>query len=383
MTGKIKYGLFLIFILISFSLFSQDDPKITMKGYIKDLRTFIISEDLDNLTVDNLFHNRLNFKWYTSQSFTTVVELRNRIFYGEVVKNTPGFAKRINTDDYFDLSVTWVNQKAFVFETVADRLYLDYVKNNLEIRLGRQRVNWGINTVWNPNDLFNAFNYFDFDYEERPGSDAIRIQYYTGSSSSLEAAGKLADHINKTVIAGLYKFNKWNYDFQVLAGIADGDYTLGTGWAGNIKKSGFKGEATFFYPFVEDVPQKGDISVTLSVDHSFKSSVYLMGSVLYNSSGTQDPNVDLAEFTIKAKTLMPYKYTFFAMVSYPFSPIINGSFATMYSPGVQVLFLNPNITFNVAENWDLDILAQVFFNKSDQVFKVAGQLFYIRLKWSF
>ena len=37
-----------------------------------------------------------------------------------------------------------------------------------------------MNLVWNPNDLFNAFSFVDFDYEERPGSDALRIQKYTG-----------------------------------------------------------------------------------------------------------------------------------------------------------------------------------------------------------
>ena len=34
---------------------------------------------------------------------------------------------------------------------------------------GRQRINWGQTFVWNVNDVFNAYSYFDFDYKERPG----------------------------------------------------------------------------------------------------------------------------------------------------------------------------------------------------------------------
>ena len=60
----------------------------------------------------------------------------------------------------------------------------------------RQRINWGQTLVWNPNDIFNAYSYFDFDYIERPGSDAIRLQYYPDYSSAIEMAVK-ADYENK------------------------------------------------------------------------------------------------------------------------------------------------------------------------------------------
>ena len=53
------------------------------------------------------------------------------------------------------------------------------------LRIGRQRINWGVNLAWNPNDLFNAYSLIDFDYQERPGSDAIRFQYYMGDLSVL------------------------------------------------------------------------------------------------------------------------------------------------------------------------------------------------------
>ena len=107
-----------------------------------------------------------------------------------------------------------------------DRLYLDYVKGNLEVRLGRQRVNWGINTVWNPNDIFNAFTFTDFDYEERPGSDALRVKYYTGFASSIEIAVKAFDRKEDAVGGILWKFNKWNYDFQALVGIMQEDLNI-------------------------------------------------------------------------------------------------------------------------------------------------------------
>jgi len=132
-----------------------------------------------------------------------------------------------------------------------DRLNLNYSYGNWDITLGRQRINWGINTVWNPNDLFNSQNFLDTDYEEKPGSDALRIQYTTGETSSLE----IAFHPDKefkmkqSVLAAIYKFNFRSFDFQILAARYLQDYSMGMGWAGNIKNAGFKGEINYFLIF--------------------------------------------------------------------------------------------------------------------------------------
>ena len=75
---------------------------------------------------------------------------------------------------------------------------------------------------------------------ERPGSDALRIQYYGKGNTSTELA------INENIQAGLYKFNSWDYDFQTLLAKYYNDYVLGFGWAGQIKEAGFKGEFSYF-----------------------------------------------------------------------------------------------------------------------------------------
>ena len=84
-----------------------------------------------------------------------------------------------------------LTEKSFFLNTTIDRLWVDFNYGKLQVRAGRQRINWGQTLIWNPNDIFNAYSFFDFDYIERPGSDAVRVQYYPGSSSSVEAAVKV------------------------------------------------------------------------------------------------------------------------------------------------------------------------------------------------
>lgn len=356
-----------------------DTGKVAFNGYVKDLRTIIIPGN-DPLLTDNLLHNRLNFRWYPHSRWTIALEARNRVFYGQVVQSIPDYATLIQTDDYFDWSVDWVNTSSTVVHSVLDRGYVQYSHKKWEVTVGRQRINWGINTVWNPNDLFNAFSYVDFDYEERPGSDAVRIQHYYGFAGRVELAAKLADSLDGAVIAGLWRFNKGTYDFQVIGGIARGDITAGMGWAGHISLAGFKGELTYFHPY--DGSGRGALSATLALDYAFANGTYLMVSGLYNSAAGNSPS-SLLNYTPSAKNLSPYRYNIFTSVMHPFSPILAGNLAVIYAPENKVLFATPGITFSVATNWDFDVLGQIILHEERSAFGLQTALIFTRLKWSF
>jgi hypothetical protein len=263
-----------------------------------------------------------------------------------------------------------------------DRAYFQYNKDNLEVRFGRQRINWGINTIWNPNDLFNAFTFTDFDYEERPGADALRVQYYTGYAGSIEFAIKAFDNSDEIVAAGLYKFNKGNYDFQILAGWSHKDIVLGGGWAGNIKNAGFKGEFSWFNSTLDSV--QNNLALTLSIDYSFSNSLYLAGGLLYNWRGTSSNAANIFNFELSARNLYPYRWSIFTSLTYPITPLFSGGLAIIYSPvSTQPLFVNPNLTYSLAENLDVNLVGQLVLQDDNGKYGSNIQVFYLRFKWSF
>ncbi len=367
--------------LQSLFIFNEAYPEIDEKGQVNFVDTFL---------VDNLIHNRLNFQWYLSPSFNFKADLRSRIFYGDLVRATPDYGKVVDNanNDYFDLSLVLYDGNSLVVHTMLDRLYFEYSKNDWEIRLGRQRVNWGISTIWNPNDIFNAYDFTDFDYEERPGSDALRIKRFTGFASSIELVVTAFDNWSEARLAAMWKFNKWNYDFQLLAGLVNSDLAIGAGWAGNIKNAGFKGEITYFYPLDGVFPDYENptdgLAMTFGIDYSFSNSLYLNVGYLYNSNGTTDLTAgSLFVFRLSAKNLYPYRHSVLAQLSYPITPLLNGSLIAVYSPvEVHPLFLNPVITFSIVENWDLDFVGQLSFNKEEK-YKSPVQGLFGRIKWSF
>ena len=182
---------------------------------------------------------------------------------------------------------SWVDRRSLLIHSQVDRLFFSAAFKQTELRLGRQRINWGIANVWNPNDLFNAFNFLDYNYEERPGSDAVRVMHNLSNTAVMEAAVSPSKTKKNTVAAALYKWNRWKYDFQVLLGYFKNSLASGGGWAGSIGDAGFKGEITWFHDLEDSVREKDSFSGTLMTDYSFKNSWYGSAGVLYESVVSQ------------------------------------------------------------------------------------------------
>ena len=387
---KIKYTILhlALYLLLCSTVSSQSvkESKWQFQGYVKSLQglfNFNFNGNERQTLSDNFLHHRLNSEWYASDHFTLKSALRTRIFFGEFSRFIPDYGHSLSEGGNDILNLTLINSGTDVLlHSMIDRLYLEYAKENLEIRFGRQRINWGINTIWNPNDLFNAYSFTDFDYEERPGSDALRFRYYIGYAGSIEFAAKAFANSDEIVAAGLYKFNANDYDFQILAGWSFQDVVLGGGWAGNIKNVGFKGEFSWFNSTDENIANT--FAIALSGDYSFKSGFFLVGGLLFNDAATNDANSNLFSFDLSARNLYPYSWSTFIQTAYPLNPLLNIAMAFIYSPVTgHPIFLSPTLTYSLANNLDADLVGQIVLQDGPDGYGSNANVFYLRVKWSY
>lgn len=374
---------------------SGEAPKWDIGGYVKYLTSVYVLHPPAPTPVttlqNNLLHNRINFKWYINDAFTFKADLRSRLFFGEFIKLQPNYGQTIRYNDslrngYSDyLSWVLMDEPGATIHSTLDRLYLQYSKGNWDIRLGRQRINWGINTIWNPNDIFNSFTFTDFDYEERPGADALRIQYFTGVASSIEVAAKVFTRWEDATAGFLWKTNKWDYDFQVLAGLLGQNLVLGGGWAGHIKDAGFKGEFSYFFNYADTTASRHSFTGTISIDYLFKNSGYLTAGFMYNSNGQTNINTNqLFAYQPSAQNLYPYRYSIFLTYMQPIKQIINLGATVVYSPGEShAMFISPTFSYSINETWDLSFVGQLAFNRSGNYYISPTQVFFLRFKLSF
>jgi hypothetical protein len=385
----IKY---ILLLLLIFPLTGNAQlKKYSINGYIKDLYMYYKPENPipgieANHLSSNLIHNRINFAWYPSQNFTFALEARNRIFFGQLIREFPAYKEIVETDrGVVDLSGTVISGNEWFMHSMIDRAWIEYIKGKFQIRAGRQRINWGLNLVWNPNDIFNTFSYFDFDYEERPGTDAVKIQYFTGYTSSAELVYKFGKSSKENAIAGMYRFSKFNYDFQVLGGWDGRDYIVGGGWTGDIKGGGFRGEISWFTPGNKTLDSEEAVIGSVSGDYTLQNGLYIHAAVLFNSTGTTgkaagreffDPNLSVKMLTLS-------RWNLFGQISYPFTPILTGNFSAITNPCDGSSYLGPAITWSLSNNLELMLTGQLFTGKEETEYGELGKALFGRLKWAF
>jgi hypothetical protein len=388
-------GLFLIHFLLLFQGFvlSQDsipgkkERPWSLNGYVKDMQTLIIQRLDERIIAYNLVHNRFDFKWNISNSFTFGLGERNRFYWGDLDALGPQYDEFIAYDGglvNMSWNIFW--GPSYVLNASIDRAWLDYTRKNFQVTIGRQRINWSETYVWNPNDIFNTYSYFDFDYEEKPGSDAVRLQYFTGPSSRAEMAVK-ADKDKKVTAAGLYRFNTAGYDFQGMAGVyRQDDFVAGVGWAGQIAKGGFKGEVTWFQPLNHFFDTAGVFLSSVEYDYTFRNSIFIQFEGFYNSNKSNPTNVLINQFNpslLNSKNPFLNGWSIFGNISYPPTPLITLSLAGIYNPSNQVYFILPSFTISILNNLDLSILAQSYQFYSSSARNQSQTLLFGRVKWAF
>lgn len=179
----------IVLICASNQVWSESDARFSYQGYIRYVGQQMWSTDPTHTSFWQWLHWRTNTRFTFSPSVYGVLEARTRIFQGAYVRendNLPQLLK--NPNDAVNIDPSWQNETGWAAIIRADRLYVDVSKKNTEVRIGRQRINWGMATWWNPNDLFNVYDFLDIDYLERPGTDALRIRQAVGEKAQAEIA---------------------------------------------------------------------------------------------------------------------------------------------------------------------------------------------------
>lgn len=363
-----------------------------LNGYMKYMNTLFIPEGDSLLLTDNLLHNRLNYTWYLSNKLTFKAGMRNRFLWGEFVRTNksfnPFYMDAFEQDPGFlNLSFLWGNESSYIGHTIFDRMNLLYSTEKLEVTVGRQRINWGTSFIWNPNDIFNAYSFFDFDYEERPGTDAALVRYYPNYTSNIDLVYAPGDNLQAGTYSGLYKFNKWGYDLQFIGGYQKRYFVLGGGWAGDIKGAGFRGEFTYFIPENSFTLAKEQFVGGLDIDYTFKNAFYIHAAYLFNSLGINQKSYNYQGFffnrNLSAQNLSPSMHSLFAEVRYPVSPITNIAFYGMTNPTDGSFFVGPSFSYSVSSNFGILLNGQLYLGKPNTAYGGYGSAYYLRFKFSF
>lgn len=412
---KLQNPLFLFLLLIMFSytinghsqqvqfyvIEEEDIPaKTEFNGYISDTQSVISIDSMNgNWLVDNTLHNRLNLKITKGEmgdNWAFSAEVRNRLIYGDSRKYIPGNKKSLSNDNgLFDLSWNLMSGTSFVLNTSIERLSITRNVGKWEFTAGRQRINWGLTFAWNPNDLFNNASLFEFDYDEKPGCDAIRALYYVGPTSSIDAVFEVGSN-GRPTIAGMYKTSFENFDLQAIVGYYQGEYgTMGLGFTGPLGKGSIYGETTAMHSLRSRYKTRDYLKnihmISLGYSYMFPFQLDLRGEFFYTKKPDNSYITSYFTAPTSLKELSPSRYNLMLSATYPITPLLKASFSTIYYTDLSAIYLNPSIDYSVYKNFNLTFFYQFVnpessaINKKNEVYKVRTlySIAYLRLKWNF
>ncbi len=357
-------------------------------GYVKYMGTVNLPDDYDN-SVDHLIHQRFNYEYRFNKQFRFNAGMRNRLLFGDTAE-LPGYGDLIAYDPgYMDLSTNWLDKNGLVGNTQFDRLYFDWSTDNWQARGGRFRINWAMTTLWNPNDIFNSYSIYDFDYEERAGSDALLLKRKLGFASSVELVYNPNQDSDLNSYAGRYLFNQQGWDMQLLAGKAHLDYVLGGGFAGDVKGAGLRGEVTWFEPAQDewdDQPLQSSLVACIESDYSFAGRANWIGRIaaLYISNPQDvDSALKFLNLPLTARTLSFTEFTYYAEIGFDLSALSRLTFSGSYYDDGSY-FVGLNNSYSLADDWQLLAVLQRFAGSSSSLFgQTPSLLAFAQVKWSF
>jgi hypothetical protein len=355
--------LFLCLTGLALPLFAQES-KPELSGYLSDMVSAVVRYPGGEWRGENVLHNRLNVGWQFAEHWRIDAGMRNRYIAGNLGEKTQ------------ELHVAF------------DRLRLTFEKGRWNVQLGRQRINWGQTLVWNPNDLFNTFSFFDFDYPERPGCDALRTTFYHSPTASTELAASL-DTAHRTTVALLHHWNRNNFDYQVMGGLYAGtDLVLGGAWNGDFNGLNFRGECSLFRsPGHPSADSSFTIAASVGVDCLLPHSLMLRAEVLYNNAGNAFSSAGLMELyaaPLSAKRLSVGDWNVFGQASRPLLPRLGASLSALYFVGIQSCYAGFSLDYSVAADLDFSFVAHYFAATAKSgLGSMQIILAFARLKYSF
>jgi len=374
---------FLLQGLIIFPISAQQ--KVSLNGYVNGLYTPVYWMSEGMFLNNGLIHNRLNFKYSPDDKWSFTAEIRNRAVFGNFSALSPDYFSRLTADNgWMNLSWNITQGNSYLLNSSVERLNIAYNDKKWSFVVGRQRINWSQTLMFNPNDIFNGYSFFDFDYPEKAGSDAVRLSYYPSAVSVVEVAAKL-NRWGQPTAAALYRFNAKGWDMQILGGIMNEyDRVVGAGFSGDAGGINIRGEASFFHSTQTDVPLKNTLVASFGADYIFKNSLSLSGTVLYNQqpAGSNGNFLSLYNAPLSPKQLSITDWTACVQASYPITPLLTGGLAVVNFIDMSAFYFGPSIDYSLSNNLTLSAMVQLFTGGSKTAVSNLA-LGYLRLKYNF
>ncbi|MBC2715745.1 MAG: hypothetical protein HF978_10595 [Desulfobacteraceae bacterium] len=281
-----------------------------------------------------------------------------------------------------DLTHTISSDTEYLLYHRIDRLVLSASADWGSVRVGRQALTWGNGFLFNPMDLFNPFSPTDVDRDYKIGDDMITAQVYTGNSGELQMLYMpRRDTENHNIewddssLAAKFHFNISITDIDVMAGKHYEDNVLGIGFTGYLMNAAWRLDTTYTW-LDADSERSGFVSLVANIDYSWvwwNKNLYGWIEYYYNGLGENDYQKALTDPDIMKRLARGEWFTLGhsymnTQLQIEWHPLVNGFITIITNTGDSSGILQPRITVDPAQNFQIMCGGNIYYGKTKTEF---------------
>ncbi len=270
---------------------------------------------------------------------------------------------------YSDLAGTIVDESDGTTSTQLryelDRLFYRRHMNDYTVTAGRQAIDWGSGRFWQPLNVFGSFAPTDLDTDYKPGIDALTVDLYPSSFSSLTAVYAFAPE-NQSIVknsAALHYRRQIGEasELNMLAASISGNSIFGGSFESAWKGLGWRVEGVHYQ--LRESDEKALFWIA-GLDYQFANGTLLSAEYYDNSRGAMNESelLDIYSDELIAVGLQPQlsRQLMGLGLAHDITPLLDGSYTLLTSTlkdnggNNAWSFLHQlNITYSVSNESDL------------------------------
>lgn len=264
-----------------------------------------------------------------------------------------------------DLTWDWNSGHVLSAQGQIDRLFLQWDQGDSLLTLGRQAVGFGRISLVSPLDVIAPFPPTALESEIRPGSDALRMQYFYGVVGEVSATLVFADRIKRSsAVAGLVN-HVGETDILLLCGYLRNRLLAGIGLAGQLGGLGWTLEWAGYETADREV-ERADLQQQFNItgaeiEYRFPFDLVVQLEYLYNGAGAGQPAeypgvVQSAAFREGLSYFLGEQYLLVSL-AYELTPLLHLS--TLYIDNLEdhSHLLRPLLNVSLGDNASLELFS--------------------------
>ena len=350
-------------------------------GYYKNLlmvsKTVVPPEE--NYTLD-LNRLRLQLHGDIIKKLGFNIEYDNEFLLGDyldtqqfsIQKQQPSTGYVDLEDDYLDKTDVYARHRLY-------RGYLSLALNEVDVRLGRQRIAWGTALLWNPMDILNPLNPVQLEREERPGVDALLIDWNYGVLSRLSLVAAGHDEGEDSSYAIRWRSHVSQFDVSLMRGRFHKDTVTGLDFAGQLGQVGIRGEFTHSNTNIDGVYNR----TVVGADYTFTNTLSLSMEYYFNGQGASDKSdYEIARW-LTGEIQSMGRYYLGAFAGYDLTPLLRWDNYVIVNLDDDSSFRFHSLAYSLPENLDLTVGVQVYAGTGNSEYGQLQDIYYTQLQWFF